>query len=247
MRFDASNTRCPQQPGEAALNLLIVGCRRSTSPPIVEELHRHGIRAVNVQEAKTARTVVEAGVFDLMLLDLDLPEAGGYRVLAELRSAGVKMPVITTGTGCSAADRIRALDMGADTFLPAPPTMPELLAHIRAVTRRAAGSPAGAERLVVGGLEIHAFTYEVFWHGRRIDLTSKEFEILETLLRCSPRVLSPQRLHDLLYAGADAPGSNSTAVYVHQLRRKITKSIVITVRGKGYKLGSAEQLAAVER
>jgi DNA-binding response OmpR family regulator len=182
--------------------------------------------------------------FDLLLLDLMLPRRDGIDVLATLRKRGIQTPIFVLTAKDTVEDRVIGLDQGADDYLTKPFAFAELLARIRALLRR--GRMDQILKLQHEDLEMDLVTHKVSRGGRPIDLTAKEFEILEYLLRHSGTVVSREMFaRDVWHATARAtPLDNVIDVTIARLRRKIDepneKKLLQTVRGVGYMLGGGE-------
>ena len=180
--------------------------------------------------------------YDAILLDLGLPDLSGEQFLRELRASGTTTPVIVLTARIQVEDRIRVLDMGADDYLVKPFDVFEVLARLRAVLRRSRdpGEPTDIHR--IGPLLFQGAQRATFWHGRPVTLTTKEFDLLEVLISRRPRVVSREQLVEALYGWDEEIESNAIEVYVHYLRRKFSRNLIITVRGRGYQMGSSELL-----
>jgi DNA-binding response OmpR family regulator len=182
--------------------------------------------------------------FDLLLLDLMLPRRDGIDVLATLRKRGIQTPIFVLTAKDTVEDRVVGLDQGADDYLTKPFAFAELLARIRALLRR--GRMDQILKLQHEDLEMDLVTHKVSRGGKSIDLTTKEFEILEYLLRLSGTVVSREMFaRDVWHATARAtPLDNVIDVTIARLRRKIDepneKKLLQTVRGVGYMLGGGE-------
>ena len=182
--------------------------------------------------------------FDLLLLDLMLPRRDGIDVLATLRKRGIQTPIFVLTAKDTVEDRVIGLDQGADDYLTKPFAFAELLARIRALLRR--GRMDQILKLQHEDLEMDLVTHKVSRGGRPIDLTAKEFEILEYLLRHSGTVVSREMFaRDVWHATARAtPLDNVIDVTIARLRRKIDepheRKLLQTVRGVGYMLGGGE-------
>jgi DNA-binding response OmpR family regulator len=182
--------------------------------------------------------------FDLLLLDLMLPRRDGIDVLATLRKRGIQTPILVLTAKDTVEDRVIGLDQGADDYLTKPFAFSELLARIRALLRR--GRMDQILKLQHEDLEMDLVTHKVSRGARPLDLTAKEFEILEYLLRHSGAVVSREMFaRDVWHATARAtPLDNVIDVTIARLRRKIDESyerkLLHTVRGVGYMLGGSE-------
>jgi two-component system OmpR family response regulator len=176
---------------------------------------------------------------DVVVLDLGLPGLDGLTVLTRLRDCGGRTPVLVLTARDGVDDRVRGLDQGADDYLVKPFAFPELLARLRALTRRADHGEA-AEVLVVGDLELDPAGRSARCAGRLLLLSATELALLECFMREPGRVLSRQQLLDLVWDPAVAPASNVVDVYVGYLRAKVDRPFgrhsLQTVRGLGYRL-----------
>jgi len=172
--------------------------------------------------------------YELVALDLGLPKLDGFDVLRRLRARRSTVPVIVITARDAVEDRIHGLDLGADDYLVKPFQLSELEARIRALLRRAhAGT---ASELVHGRLRLDLGGRRVFADGQPLDLSAREFAVLELLLVRASRVVTRQQIRDHLYGWEDNSSSNAVEVFVHRLRRKLEPFgvTVRTVRGMGY-------------
>ena len=182
--------------------------------------------------------------FDLLLLDLMLPGRSGLEILAALRQRGFQMPVLVLTAKDSVGDRVLGLDSGADDYLVKPFAFPELLARIRALTRRGKGDQNA--RWTLADLELDCATRRVTRNQQEIDLTPKEFDLLEYLMRHQGHAVSREMLaRDVWQATARAtPLDNVIDVHIARLRKKIDdpfeKKLLRTIRGVGFLLGEEE-------
>ncbi|HDS1221567.1 DNA-binding response regulator [Stenotrophomonas maltophilia] len=201
---------------------------------------RRGAFAVDwVQDGNAAVLAAEDGEFDLMVLDLGLPRVDGIEVIRRVRAAGNTVPILVLSARERATDRTLGLDVGADDYLGKPFDTPELLARVRALVRRSSGRAQPA--LDAGGLHLDPATLEARWKGRPLDLTRREFALLRLLMEQNGRPMARDTIQKHLYGWDEDVASNAVDVHVHQLRRKVHASIVRTVRGIGYALGSASE------
>jgi two-component system response regulator MprA len=185
--------------------------------------------------------LAEAGVFspDAVILDLGLPKLDGVEVCRRLRSDG-DVPILMLTARDGVDDRVAGLDSGADDYLVKPFERRELLARVRALLRRR--PPRGSASLAVGDLRLNPDAHEAFRGERRLDLTSREFELLEYLMRNERLVVSRQRLLDDVWGYHPYAETNTVDVFISNLRRKLEADgatrILHTVRGSGYVLRS---------
>jgi DNA-binding response OmpR family regulator len=173
-------------------------------------------------------------LFELLILDLGLPGLDGHEVLARMRRRGERMPVIILTARDGVEDTVRGLDRGADDYVTKPFRFEELLARIR-VRLRDPG-PAGPDVLEAGGIALDLRSRRAAVGDRLVELTAREFALLETMLRHAGHVLSREQLLSHVWGYDFDPGSNVVDVYVRYLRRKLGADVIETVRGMGYRL-----------
>jgi two-component system OmpR family response regulator len=177
-----------------------------------------------------------AGVrFDLILLDLALPDGRGLDFLKALRAEGDATPAIILTAMDQISSRIAGLNAGADDYLVKPFDLSELSARLSAVARRYGGNPNPL--IAVGPLRIDVATRTILREGATIDITGREWAVLERLLRRPGALVSKPDLEETLYAFGAEIESNAVEVYVSRLRRKLGADIITTVRGLGYRMG----------
>jgi heavy metal response regulator len=184
-----------------------------------------------------------AAPYDLLVLDILLPKMDGLRLLRELRERGVRTPVLLLTARDTVEDRVQGLDSGADDYLVKPFAFPELLARVRALLRR---PPLQSNPVLrVGNLEMDTVRREVRRAGRRIDLSPREFSLLEYLMRHPNQVLTRTQIAEHIWNFDFYAESNVVDVYVGYLRRKIDRGfdrpLIHTVRGVGYRLSTEEE------
>lgn len=187
-----------------------------------------------VRDLAAARSRWAAAGYDLLLLDLGLPDGDGMAWLRELRNAGCQTPVLILSARDALDDRVAGLDTGADDYLVKPFEAEELLARIRVLLRRQAGT--AAPHISVGDLS-YAPDAQQFWlGGEPLRLSPQERRILVALLHAGGKPVSRERLMQQLYGLADVGGSNALEVRIHALRRLLGRERIETVRGLGYRL-----------
>jgi DNA-binding response OmpR family regulator len=182
--------------------------------------------------------------YDCVLLDLGLPRLSGEQFLRRIRGQQRYTPVIIITARGGVEDRIQMLDEGADDYLVKPFDLDEVAARVRAVVRRAQAGDQGEEELVHGPLTLHPASRSVHWNGRHVPLTTKEFWVLELLMRRRNRMVSRQQIEEALYGWGEEIESNAVQVHIHHLRRKLDPRLIITARGLGYQLAAVPQLEA---
>jgi DNA-binding response OmpR family regulator len=183
-----------------------------------------------------------ASDYDAILLDVMLPGRSGFDVLRDLRARGSRSPILVLSARSSVQDRVLGLDLGADDYLSKPFAFQELLARLRAITRRPAVEPRSI--LKAADLEMDVARREVSRGGRTIDLTTKEFALLEYFLRKKGLLLTRAMILDHVWDFDYDGGSNLVEAYVNYLRRKTEQNdaprLIQTVRGAGYVLKDGE-------
>ncbi|HEX2864883.1 MAG TPA: response regulator transcription factor [Deinococcales bacterium] len=217
------------------MNILVVEDEPAIARPLVRALESSGFQARHAATLLAAREALVEAEPDLMVLDVGLPESedGGFTLAREARQAGYRGPVLFLTARDALADRVRGLDEGGDDYVVKPFDLPELLARVRALLRRA--SEARSSRLSFGPLTIDLTNNSVFWEGRRVELSAREFALLERLALSPNRVFSPEELLDLVWGG-EASGLGVVKVTVHHLRARLSPEVVRTER-RGYILG----------
>lgn len=170
--------------------------------------------------------------FEIVLLDINLPQRSGLDILKNLRLAKNPIPVLILTARDSVAQKIEGLDLGADDYLPKPFHIDELFARIRSLARRSKG--VASSLLQHGDITLNTLNYSVVAGSKKIELPPKEFTILKFLLENIDKVVSRARLEELLYSWDNSVESNAVEVHIHHLRKKFGKDLIKTVRGFGY-------------
>ena len=201
---------------------------------VADGLQGDGYAVDWVRDGAAAELALKHGPYDLAVLDLGLPRKDGFEVLKSLRRARIEVPVLIITARDAVADRIAGLDHGADDYLVKPFDLDELLARARAVVRRRAGR--ASPEVSFGALTVDPKTREVSWRGNRIELSAREFAVLEALMREPGAVVSRAKLEDSVYGWGEEVGSNSVEVHLHHLRKKLDPALIRNVRGVGYRI-----------
>lgn len=205
---------------------------------IVAGLNAQGLNVDRVASASAAYAMLDVAQFDVMILDLGLPDEDGISLLRRLRLLGQTIPVLILTARDDVDDRVKGLQAGADDYLLKPFDLRELYARLHTLVRRVAGR---AVNLIEHGALTHdPSTRETWLAGEAIDLSRREQALLLALLNNRGRVLSIEQLKDSVYGFADEVESNALNVHIFHLRRKLGNGIVETVRGSGYRLGALE-------
>ncbi len=189
-------------------------------------------------DGEEALYMVEASDYDLVILDIMLPKIDGLEVLKGVREKGLPLPVLMLTAKDSVEDVVKGLDAGGDDYLTKPFAFAELLARVRALIRRKEREPAGELR--VGDLVLDPVSHTVSREGQEIDLTAKEYALLEYLMRHADRVVTRTMISEHVWDYHFDPMTNVIDVYVNHLRKKIdlnsSQGLIHTIRGVGYML-----------
>jgi DNA-binding response OmpR family regulator len=199
-------------------------------------LRASGYTTVAVSTGPDAVALARDDSFDLLILDLGLPGTDGHEVLRTLRARGERLPVIILTARDSVEDTVAGLERGADDYMTKPFRFEELLARIRLRLRDDPGAQTSV--LSAGPVSLDLRSRRASVDGRVVELTAREFALLETFLRHAGQVLSREQLLSHVWGYDFDPNSNVVDVYVRYLRRKLGDDIVQTVRGMGYRLAS---------
>lgn len=215
------------------MHILVVEDEDAIAEPLVDGLRREGFEATRVANGADA---LEAAACDLVLLDLRLPDIDGLDVCRQLRERS-RVPIIIVTARGEEADRVVGLELGADDYLVKPYGLRELIARIRAVTRRTAGTGAAEEAMQVGGLEVDERARRASLDGNELDLTPKEFDLLAALARDPGAAVTRQRLLADVWQTTWAGSAKTIDVHIAALRKKLGDPRWIeTVRGIGFRL-----------
>ena len=187
-----------------------------------------------VRDGHSAELAVANAVYDLTVLDLGLPRKDGMSVLSTLRNGGSRMPVLVVTARDAVQDRVKGLNAGADDYLLKPFDLDELIARVHALLRRAAGT--GSPVLKVGSISLDPVSRLVTQEERVVELSAREFSILEALMRKSDGVMSRSELEEAVYDWDSSVGSNAIEVHLHKLRRKLGTYAIRNIRGVGYRI-----------
>jgi two-component system, OmpR family, response regulator QseB len=214
------------------MRVLVVEDDRMIAKGLHTALEQDGYAVDGVSDGRSAAEALRSSRFDVVLLDLGLPERDGLEVLRELRSRGDATPVIIVTARDDVQNRIEGLDAGADDYIVKPFDLDEVAARMRSVLRRAAGR--GDPCIRHRGITLDPVSHAVERDGEPVVLSAHEFSVLEALLQRPGTVLSRAQLEDRLYGWSEGIESNAIEVYVHGLRRKLGNDAIRTLRGVGY-------------
>lgn len=217
------------------MRLLVVEDEPDLAQAVADHL-RAAAHAVDIaMTLDDGQASVRATAYDLILLDLRLPDGDGLELLRDLRDRGAATPVLVVTARDRIMERIAGLEAGADDYLVKPYDLDEMLARISAILRRVDNSHA-PERLF-GAIRIIPTTRAVFLAGDPVNLTRKEWSILDRLSRRPGMTVSRAELEDAMYGYGDEVESNAIEVHISRLRAKLGHGAIQTVRGFGYKMG----------
>ncbi len=217
--------------------VLIVEDEARIASFIAKGLKSAGFTSHQTASGAEGATLAVHGNFDLVILDVGLPDIDGFEVLERIRGQGVTVPVIMLTARSSVEDRVAGLEGGADDYMPKPFSFEELLARIRLRLRsERPNAQDGATQLSHNGLTLDFRTRKAQVDGEWVDLSAREFTLAETFLRNAGQVLSREQLLSNVWGFDFDPGSNVVDVYVRYLRGKLGKERFETVRGMGYRL-----------
>ena len=184
------------------------------------------------RDGRSAEAALKSEHYDLMVLDLGLPDTSGLTVLKQLRSQGSDLPVLILTARDAVSDRVAGLDSGADDYMVKPFDLDELSARLRALLRRHSGRAHSEIRH--GEIVLDPAAHSVTRAGKSVDISPREYAVLHMLLENEGKVMSRSRLEDGLYSWDGEVESNAVEVYIHHLRKKLGSSLIRTIRGVGY-------------
>jgi DNA-binding response OmpR family regulator len=220
------------------MRILIADDEKKIASFVQRGLADSGFDASTCHDGEAAFRLATSQSFDALVLDIMMPDRDGLTVLGQLRAQGNQVPVIFLTARDGVADRIDGLNLGADDYITKPFSIDELIARLRAVRRRLSGERL--HLLQFGDLTLDIVTREVRRGGRKLDLTVREFALIEYLLRFPDRVHTRNQLCERVWSYRFDPGTNLVDVAIQRLRRKIDQDqpvkLLQTVRGVGYTL-----------
>jgi DNA-binding response OmpR family regulator len=195
-------------------------------------LRQAGFAVDWLADGQAADRALHSESFDLLVLDLGLPGLSGMDLLQRVRQRGASLPILILTARAATGDKVAGLDAGADDYLVKPIDLDELSARIRALTRRSAGRAAPLLRH--GQLTVDPATHRVTLAEQPVELSGREFSLLQLLLENAGRVLTRSQLEQSLYGWHDEPDSNVLDVHIHHLRKKLGSELIRNLRGVGY-------------
>jgi two-component system response regulator QseB len=214
------------------MRLLLVEDDNMLGDGIRKGLKHSGYAVDWVQDGDSADLALKSEDYDVVVLDLGIPKRSGLDVLKDMRSRGQEVPVLILTARDTVDDRVRGLDTGADDYLVKPFDLDELSARIRALLRRHSGR--STPLIQHNAITLDPASHTVTRDGDIVDISPREFAVLQTLLDNVGRVVSRARLEEGLYAWNEEVESNAIEVHIHHLRKKLGSDLIRTIRGIGY-------------
>ncbi len=221
------------------MRILIVEDNASLARGLTASFRASGFAVDHVTHGVAALDEERLVPYNLMILDVGLPDLDGFEVLRQLRQRGSKTPVLILTARAALNDKVKGLDLGADDYLLKPFEPAELEARVRALLRRGQGQPAPA--LTLGGLVFDRSAGTATLHGRPLELRRREWAVLESLMMRAGKVVTKERLGAEVFGHDEPVGPNALEVYVGRLRKKLEPDgpTITTIRGLGYLLDAS--------
>lgn len=228
------------------MNILVIEDERNLADAICHILNDAGYHAEACYDGRSGLTSAESGLYDAVVLDVMLPKMDGFEVVHELRRKGNSVPVLLLTARTSLTDKVEGLDAGADDYMTKPFEAPELLARLRALTRRQ--GDVVIDELSFADLTLDLTTHDLKCGEKEVHLSGKEFEVLRMLMSSTSRIVSKQDLLTRVWGTDGDASENSVEAYVSFLRKKInhlgSRVQITTLRMLGYRLEVFENLGA---
>lgn len=202
---------------------------------IQKSLSHLGFRVDWMRDGKQGENALTSEEYAAVVLDLGLPQQDGLTLLQSVRNKGLRIPILILTARDGKLDKLKAFGLGADDYVVKPLDMEELAARLRALIRRSAGR--ASPRLRLGKVEIDPASHLAWCEDKPVNLSAKEFAILELLMQNAGRVLTRAQLEQSLYGWEDGADSNTVEVFIHHLRKKLGSDFIQTLRGIGYTVG----------
>ena len=199
---------------------------------IQKSLSHLGFTVDWLRDGRQALHALASETYAAVVLDLGLPQLDGHAVLCAARESGLQSPVLILTARDEKSDKLKGFSHGADDYVVKPVDMEELAARLHALIRRSGGQATA--RLCIGAIEIDPAAHQAWREGELVELSAREFAILELLMRNAGRVLTRAQLEESLYGWGDSVESNTIEVFIHHLRKKLGADFIRTLRGIGY-------------
>ena len=218
------------------MRVLLIEDDTMLAESISEGLEKGGFSVDHVGAAEPAESALGLTHYDLAIIDIGLPRMNGLELIRRLRQKGIQIPALILTARDGMDDRIQGLDLGADDYMVKPFQLPELLARMRALIRRS--QSAASSELSAGAVHLDLARRVAFLDDKALDLTRREWEILQQLMLASPNVVAKQKMAESLSEWENEISGNAIEIYVSRLRQKLQGSGVEirTIRGIGYRL-----------
>jgi two-component system, OmpR family, response regulator len=224
------------------MRVLVVEDDRKIASFVVKGLKQSGFAVDHSPDGEAGLLLARSTPYDAAIIDIMLPKLDGLTLIQQLRKENIRLPVLILSAKASVDDRVKGLQAGSDDYLTKPFAFSELLARVQALIRRATHA-AEPTRLTVGDLTLDLLTREVTRAGQTIELQSREFSLLEYLMRHAGRVVTKTMILEHVWDYSFDPQTNVVDVLVHRLRSKVDKDfpkkMISTLRGVGYVLKAA--------
>jgi len=214
------------------MQVLLIEDDNLLAEAVVIALKRDNFSVNRVSNGKDAMLVVETSPPDIIILDLGLPDIDGIDLLKKFRHLSFSNPTLILTARDSLEDKIKGLDSGADDYLAKPFEMDELLARLRALERRL--SNASSATIDIGNVSLDTNSHELIIDGASIELFRREYMLLKALMESGNKIQTREMLENKLYSWGEEISSNAVEVHIHNLRKKLPKEFIQTVRGVGY-------------
>jgi len=205
---------------------------------IQRSLHHLGFTVDWMHDGKQGENALTGEEYAAVILDIGLPYQDGLTLLHSVRAKGLSTPILILTARDDLSDKLKGFNSGADDYVIKPINMEELAARLRALIRRSSGR--ATPRIQLGSVEIDPNTRQAWHAGNPVELSSKEFALLELLVQNAGRVMTRTQLEQCLYGWGEGADSNTIEVFIHHLRKKLGNNFIKTLRGIGYTAGRSE-------
>jgi DNA-binding response OmpR family regulator len=216
--------------------ILLVEDTEKIASFVSKGLRANGYRVTHVSSGEEALALCRSAEFDLLILDIGLPGIDGFEVIRQLRGTGYEMPIIVLTARHSVDSTVASFEEGADDYIGKPFAFEELLVRVKSRLRTRSHHVPDSHNLEVGSLSLNLLDRKATLGGVEISLTTKEYEVLEYLMRHAGQTLSREQILSGVWTYDFDPGTNVVDVYVRYLRQKLGSELIETIRGAGYKL-----------
>ena len=223
------------------MRILLVEDDPMIGKDLQKALKQNGYAVNWARDGAAADMTLQDEIYDLVVLDLGLPQLSGLDVLKKMRTRNNATPVLVLTARDSTSDKVKGLDAGADDYLLKPFALEELEARIRSLLRRQAGQAGTGDGLLQhGDLRLNPKTHHATYKGQDTALSGREFALLFALVKTSHRALSKTQLEEAIYGWNDEVASNAVEVHIHQIRKKLGSDIIKNIRNVGYTLAGKQ-------